>query len=246
MPQPTTPPPRPTTSRARNRVIAIFFILFVGLSVALSVRLRESRAIDALNHPTPTTQPGAPSTPPHTQPALLAATLRDLRLVTVRIDHLVTTSAASSSWRGGVLASVSANATTLFGVDLSRLADSDISVNPLTGAVSIRVPEPARIATEITTPADQQSTKVDVGWARLRDISGEYYLGLARARLHEAAREQLLSDDQRAQVRALSREQLARLVRALTPDHADADITFTPAGEVDGGAGVPPAVNVRP
>ena len=205
--------------------------LLVGLGVALDARIRDSAAKSALSAPLPGPR-GAiasetpPSPPP--QPGLLAATLRDLRLVTVRVEHQVSASAASESWRGDVQASVSAAAVTLFGVDLTALTEDDIRVNALTGRVRLRVTRPARIATEITTPASMQQTQVNVGWGRLRDVAGEYYLGLARARLHEAARAQALSPMQIAEVESLSREQVSRLVRAILGPGHDVEVEFRP------------------
>lgn len=148
-------------------------------------------------------------------PLVLAAALRELKLVTVRIDHHVVARAGTESWRGDVQAEVSGTATSFYGVDLSTLNAESISVGMLTGEILVRVPPPVRLATEIATPGEQLSSSVKVGWGRLRDVAGEFYLGQARARLHEAARSQALSAEQHEEVRTLSREQVSRLVSAI-------------------------------
>jgi hypothetical protein len=231
-----------TSRRSRGRkarwIVPLIFALLVGVSVAVSERVRGSRAqreartaIDAGGGIATGERGGALGRRGLNAP-MLAATLKDLRLVTVRIDHQVTATATTDSWRGDVQATVSAVATSLFGVDLSGLSEGDVWTNMLTGTLHVRVPAPERIATEIQTAAAEQSTKVEVGWGRLRDVAGEYYLGQARARLHEAARAQLLSNEQRSQVEALSREQLSRLVRALgsLEDGEMVDIEFVELG----------------
>ena len=227
-----------TSQRSRGRntrwIVPLIFAVLVGVSVAVSERVRGTRAKrepgTAINvgGAIATGERGGGPGGRGMSSSMLAATLKDLRLVTVRIDHSVTATATTDSWRGDVQATVSAVATSLFGVELSGLSEGDVQRNMLTGTVHVRVPAPERIATEIQTAAAEQSTKVEVGWGRLRDVAGEYYLGQARARLHEAARAQLLSSEQRSQVEALSREQLSRLVRALASleDGEMVDIEF--------------------
>lgn len=215
----------------RGSIVIVLLAALVGVGLVIDAKVRRSnaaedtrRALSAGSGGDPTdlgggdgirSAPGTGVEAPSLQPALLAATLRDLRLVTVRIDHTVVAQAGIESWRGDVRAEVSGNATSLYGVDLSLLKEGDIEIHALTGEVTVRVPAPARIATEISTPAAQLSSQVQVGWGRLRDVAGEYYLGVARSRLHEAAREQALSPEQREQVRSLSREQVGRLVSAI-------------------------------
>lgn len=221
--------------------------LLVGVSVAVSERMREQRILRGAHAKGSFGQNASENDSlrdekrRNVNAVMLAATLRDLRLVTVRMDHAVTATAVTESWRGDVQANVSAMATTLFGVDLSRLRDEDIRVNALTGTVTVRLPLPERIATEIQTPADEQAIDVRVGWARLRDVAGEYYLGQARARLHEAARAQLLSPSQRMEVERLTREQVAKLVRALGAGGIETGdevrVEFVDSERVIGGAG---------
>lgn len=207
----------------RTLLIVIVAAILAGLFTAIVSRTTDSAPRRALS-----AGPSSPSTPPAPRfpAAALATALRELKLVTVRIDHSVTALAADESWRGNVSATVTGNATTLFGVDLSKLEVVSSLGGPLGGEVSVRVPRPVRIATEITSPADDLGGDVRVGWGRFRGVSGEYYLGLARARLHEAAREQMLSKEQRERVEKMSLEQVEKLVRAVVGEDVDVRVDF--------------------
>lgn len=236
---------QPTSGRnarraySRGTIVIVLAALVVGAGLMIDTKLRQSHAQDASRRASSAdfasfgahnnaasgvgglwSQPGSGgqesrSVSRSPDPVLLAAALRDLKLVTVRIDHQVVARAGTESWRGDVRAEVTGTATSLYGVDLSALNAQSISVGALTGEVRVRVPPPMRLATEIATPGEQLTSSVQVGWGRLRDVAGEFYLGQARARLHEAARSQALSTEQREEVRILSREQVARLVSAI-------------------------------
>lgn len=178
-----------------------------------------------------TTDPAA-APPARPTPALVVSTLRQLKLVTVRLDSAVTSQVEDESWRGDVRARVSGTATTLYGIDLSQLDDSALRYGPISGTYTITLPPPERIATEIATPADDLRNEVRVGWGRLRDVSGEFHLGRARARLHDVAREQALSAEQWALVERLSKEQVAGLLRTLLDTDRPVTVEFRPAPDV--------------
>lgn len=213
----------------------------VGVPLALWLRAEQRRAVAAFTNLDATEQSADAGASAADQPralpspALVVSTLRQLKLVTVRLDSAVASQVEDESWRGDVSARVTATATTLYGVDLSALNDSALRYNPLSATYTITLPAPQRIATEIITGADDQRAEVVVGWGRLRDVAGEYYLGLARARLHETARDQALSPDQRALVERLSREQVAALLTALLETDRPIVVEFTPEPEPESG-----------
>lgn len=144
-----------------------------------------------------------------------ARLLRDMKIVTVEILAEVESLRTDDSWRGDVRARVVAPVRLLYGCDLTGVSESGpigLRRNLLTDGYTLRVPSPRRIATEI----DGQAARGDVtvGWARFRDLAGEYQLGLARSGLYEEARAMLLTHAQARQVEQTTREQLIALVRA--------------------------------
>lgn len=206
--------------------------VFAGLASFLT--WQQACALAAIDEPPP-----ADADPPTVAPRPLADTarlIRDLKLVTVEIRTTVDSRHTDQSWRGDVQATVSAPVRLLYGCDLSAVvADADSSSaawlrpNLLTGGYVLRVPRPERIAAEIDGRA--QHTDVRVGWARFRDLAGEYHLGQARAGLHEAARRIEPTAAQREQIERMTREQLTALLRALTGESRITIEFFDPPGD---------------
>ncbi len=196
-------------------LFALALALFAGL--ALMLRQQTIEAMRLAAEPLEDASPDAPA---------LAQTLRTLKLITVEIHTTVGTESGDASWRGDVLASVRAPVTLYYGVDLAGLSSDDLRRNPLTGGWTIRVPAPRRLATEVHGGHEQPQVKVS--GLRLRDVAGEYHLGLARVRLHERAGAMTLSFDDRQRLQRTTQEQLAALVRLLSGTTADVDVEFVP------------------
>ena len=154
----------------------------------------------------------------------VASLLRALKLVTVEITAPVKSDSVDRSWRGDVEASVTAPARLYYGVDMSRLAESGIGRDPLSGGWIVRVPEPRRLAVEVFS-TDEQPT-VRVGGTRFRDIAGEYHLGQARLKLYERAHELGLTREQAATIEEFSRQQIQTLVRALVGKEVSVRVEF--------------------
>lgn len=175
---------------------------------------------------------GAPAIVATPAPVQITRLLRTLKLVAVEIGTVVEATSTDESWRGDVAATISAPARLCFGVDLADERTS-LRINPLMPLTSpaarayiLTTPEPRLIAAEVLGPS---TSGVAVGWARLRDRAGEFHLGLARERLHEAARAAALRPDDRARVLQATREQLVALVRLFAGESASIEIEFLPA-----------------
>ncbi len=152
--------------------------------------------------------------------------VRTLKIVTVEIETSVTSATHHDSWRGDVAASVRAPVRYFYGTDLGDPA-ATVRRDALTGVYVFRLPPPRRLATQVYT--GQEQSDVDVGWGRLRDRAGEYYLGLARVGLADEAARAPLSSKDAAEVERLTREQLENLVRVIAGDEAVVDVRFDPA-----------------
>jgi hypothetical protein len=154
-----------------------------------------------------------------------------MKMVAVEIDTSATATREHESWRGDVSARVTVPVRLLFGTDLSRLRIDSVAVSPVAGSYIVRVPRPERLATEVD--GSQETVDVRVGWLRLRSMSGEYWLGQARVGLYEEARRLLLSPEDAAAVREVTRDQVASLVRKVT---GSAPLTVLFEDEGPGGA----------
>jgi hypothetical protein len=184
----------------------------------------------------PAASPGAQTT---IELPRVARVLRSLKLVTVEITTSIDAQSVDQSWRGDVLARVRAPVKLYYGVDLARLDEHAVRQNPLTGGIELRVPTPTRLAVEVF--GQNERTNVRVGGLRLRDVAGEYHLGLARAGLYERARALVLSDEQQRALEHTTREQVAALLRAIVGERALIRVDLTDAPErvdagVEGGA----------
>jgi hypothetical protein len=191
--------------RAVPVILALVLAVAVAGFVAGVLRSAE-RAITLGPAPAGAQTPPADAPPPALRVGEL---LKTLRLVTVQLDTTVSAQSADDSWRGRIEARVTAPARLHFGVDLAH-PDARVVVDPLTGGLTLAVPEPTLLAAEITGPA---APVVDVGWARLRDRGGEFHAGQARDKLHDAARRTPLSPVDAERVAAGARDQLVALAR---------------------------------
>lgn len=150
--------------------------------------------------------------------------VRAMRLVTVQVETTATSRRAHESWRGDVSASVRAPVLLHFGTDLSRMRVDAVSLSPITGACVVRVPPPERIAAEVD--GSDETTDVRVGWGRLRTRAGEYWLGQARRGLAAEARRLSLAPADAERVRAMTREQVASLVRRIVGPRVAVTVLF--------------------
>ena len=146
--------------------------------------------------------------------AEVARTIARMQLVTAEVQTTVEANATHDHWRGIASATVEAPVRLLYGVDLSQVDSASIGFSPATSSYVVRIPPPRRIATEVC--GGDEVFDVQVGWARLRSMAGEYYLGLARKSLYDRAREMALSPEDAAVVRRTTSEQVEQAVRKLT------------------------------
>jgi uncharacterized lipoprotein YmbA len=193
-----------------------FWVLALGLSGAIGVGVMlQLRNADVARLP----NAGNETTVPQVD---VARMLRTLQLVTVTIDTKIDSASTDESWRGDVSAMVSAPVRYFYAVDLSGLTSGSISREPVTGAMSIKVPPPKRLAVEVFSAG--ATSDVRVGGTRLRDVAGEYHLGLARAALHHRAREAVLTKADQERLEAITRSQIADLVRVMLGDGATVSV----------------------
>lgn len=179
---------------------------------------------------------------PADQVPALAQTLRALKLITIEINTTVATESTDASWRGDVMASVRAPVTLYYGVDLAGLSPADLSRSPLSGEWTIRLPAPRRLATEVRSGSEEPQVKVT--GLRLRDVAGEYHLGLARVRLHERAERMTLSPEDRSRLSRATQQQIEALVRVLTGTQSPVNVEFS-ISEIEHASPTNPAPDVR-
>lgn len=179
------------------------------LATALAFLLREQQQ-DALRQARMLAEQAEPA---RLSPGAVALALRSLELVTVTIDTSITIERGDEDWRGGAKATLTAPLRIRYGVDLSQLDASRVLPAPLDAGVVLRVPRPRRIALEVF--AQREAFDVSTTGLRLRTRAGEYYLGLARRDVHEAARRlKLLPRDQQI-VREMTQSQIESLARSI-------------------------------
>ncbi len=190
--------------------------VFAGLAAYMHVQQRnltsDTRAAALLN-----------SAAPPRPVAQVASALAAMKLVTVEIDTKVRVQRGETSWRGDVSAAVELPVRLSYGVDLSTLTSLHLGFSVLegrAGAYIVSIPPPERIATQIMT--ERVPPELNVGWLRLKSMSGEYYISQARKDAPRAAMDlELLPEDAR-RVEELTIAQVRALVRSLT--HPDADV----------------------
>jgi hypothetical protein len=189
--------------------VRVVTLLAVALAALLALLLREQQR-DALRQAQTLAEQAQPA---RLSPAAVALALRSLELVTVTIDTSITIERGDEDWRGGAKASLTAPLRLRYGVDLAQLDASRVLPTPLNAGVVLRVPRPRRISLEVF--AERETFDVSTTGLRLRSRAGEYYLGLARRDVHEAARRlKLLPRDQQV-VRDLTRAQVESLARSI-------------------------------
>ncbi len=194
--------------------------LFAGLTWFMSVQ--QARALRAAAVNDQLTPQGVPR-----PEAEIARAIRAARLVTIIFETNVTAQSGSPSWRGDVSATVRAPVRLLFGVDLSNFSEAAVKTDPFGSSYIVTLPRPTRIATEVLGAGE--SVRVSVGWLRLRSVSGEYHLGLARKGLYEAARGMTLRPADAELVESATREQVRDLVRAVAGERAVVEVRFSDA-----------------
>jgi hypothetical protein len=161
----------------------------------------------------------------HVRPlAEVAKTVARLQLVTTEVDTTVKTQMSNDSWRGLATATVEAPAKFLYGVDLSGVDVRSIGFSPASSSYFVKIPPPRRISTEVC--GDDETIKVQVGWARLRSRAGEYYLGLARKTLYAEARKMTLSPEDAQKVRETTLAQVEQAVRRFVGASAKVEVVF--------------------
>lgn len=188
--------------------------LLVGLVVALGLRLWETSTWphDSMESRREQADP---------RPVIqIAQVLRALKLITVEIHTSINSESLSESWRGDVRASVRVPVTYYYGIELENFSPDDLVHNSLSGGIVLRVPAPVRLATQIE--GEQALEGVRVSGLRLRDVGGEYHLGLARSRVYELARDARLTPGDEQMLSLISRQQIERLLRTLNIDLAAA------------------------
>lgn len=199
----------------------ILAVLAIGVFGALWVSMREAER-RALDNPAIRDQILADG---RVRPlADVARTVARLQLVTSEVQTTVKTQMSNDSWRGLATATVEAPARILYGVDLTGVESRNIGFSPATTSYLVRIPPPRRISTEVC--GDDETIKVQVGWARLRSRAGEYYLGLARKALYTKAREMTLSPEDVQKVRETTLTQVEKAVRQLVGKGAEVQVVF--------------------
>lgn len=197
-------------------LIALAAALGAGVMLLVRAADRAARAPIVI-------EPHGPSVAPTAVPDI-ARFLKTLKLVTVQVETTVDASSDDLSWRGDVRARVRAPVRLSYGCDLSDLGELAIVPRPFSGGVLVRVPEPTLIAAEVF--GNSTDAEVRVTGLRLRDVAGEYHLGMARAQINDRARALALTDPQRTTVRDMTARQLESIVRAIRRDAAPVEVEF--------------------
>src|SRR4051812_2070604 len=222
-PPPT--PPTPNRPRRRWRLGLFVSVLAICVMVALAAYLHQvqetilsqARAQAILDASKPT-RPLAEVT----------QAVRSMKLITVEIDTKVKVERGDVSWRGDVVASVESPVRLSYGTDLSTMDVDAVTFSSLMGghgSYIVKVPRPTRIATELFNQDD--SAAVRTGWLRLRSRAGEYYLSQARKDLPGEARDLVLLPEDAAKVEAVTKQQVAAMVKSIVGQDADIVVVFS-------------------
>lgn len=173
----------------------------------------------------PAQQTGPRQPPPQIADVHLA--VRAMQLVTVTLDTQVTVNAKDESWRGDVDATIKVPVRLFYGTDFSRARVESVKLGPLASAYLVRVPAPARIATEAYPELEE--SQVQTGWLRFRAVGGEYALGLARRSIGHEARRMLLREEDLEMIRDHTRQRVSALVKAIAGEDATVTVAFDDA-----------------
>ncbi len=165
--------------------------------------------------------------------AEVARAVASLKLVTVEIETTASVTVRDQSWRGDVSATVSAPVRLHYGTDLSGLASERIVAASPADHYTVTIPPPTRIATDVFS--EKETTKVEIGWLRLRSRAGEHALGQARKQLPAQARAMVLRPEDAELVAVKTVEQVEGLLRAILGDRARVSVRIEAAGPESGG-----------
>lgn len=214
------------TSTATHRRSPFLSALLISVAcfVALSLYLRNAQRI-AIGS---STQSLDSSISPPIPSEDVAAALVAMKLITVEIDTSVTVQRGDRNWRGSIQATVNVPVRLRYGTDLSRLTSKQIVFSPIaedrSGLLVIEIPKPTLLGTEIF--AENEHVEVDAAGLRFRSMSGEYYLGLARRDVAEAARALKLTAADAEKVEAMTRQQMNALVSRIAGDTVHVIVRF--------------------
>jgi hypothetical protein len=214
------PVPVAEPRRARFGLGALLFggTLFVGLAVLL--KNQQGEVLSTSRIATQLDDEGK------LRPlAEVVETTRALKLVTLTIDSRVRTKVRDERWRGTASAVVEAPVRYVYGVDLAGLDPDAIRLGKILGIYEITIPHPTRIATEVDSSHPVEEL-VEVSGTRFKSVAGEYYLGLARKELYDAARKSTLPRETLDEIDTKTREQVETLVRRFVGPSAEVRVRF--------------------
>lgn len=222
-------PSGPLRRRRRGTLFVWAAALSLFATLAVVLRWQEQRAIRdfAVERDSAAPVAAAPiSVGQDLEPFELNAVrlVRSLKLVTVEAEATASASRFDQNWRGRAEARVSAPVRHLYGVDLTNLRDDAISTGEILGTLSLRLPTPERIASEVDF--DELRERVDVGGWRFRSGIGAQLLNQARLGVGRAAPEATLSLEQQQEIRAQTRERVRELVTKLLRGHRIVIVRF--------------------
>lgn len=164
-------------------------------------------------------------------PADVAASLRVMKLITVQVTTSVRVEKkVESMLLGDAAVAVQTPVVVSYGTDLASLADDGVRLETAGDKTILRVtvPRPTRQAVEVF--ADAQTTTVNRSWRRFVWWSPDDEVNAAKAQIPLEARALELLPTDRAKIEADTREQVRRLVQAITGTRSDVIVDFTPEG----------------
>ena len=210
--------PIPRRSRSRFLIggVVVFAICAVG------IRLYETHSLSRIEHAC------ALDGDSQVRTAEVLRAVRSLKIITCEIDTQVRVDRGDENWRGVVRASVTTPVRMRYGVDLEQLDATTIAYSSISesrsGLIVLRVSYPELLATEVFSA--QETIDVSTEGLRLRNIGGEYYLGLARRDVPDAARQMKLRPADEAKVRAITADQIKALVSKIIGDDVAVIVRF--------------------
>lgn len=160
-------------------------------------------------------------------PADVAARLRVMKLITVQITTSVRVEKkVESMLLGDATVAVQTPVVVSYGTDLSSLAEDGVRIDKQgeRAIIRVRVPQPARMAVEVF--ADAQQTTINKSWRRFVWWSADDEVNAAKAQIPLEARALELLPTDRAKVEEDTRQQLSRLIEAITGFDADVIVEF--------------------
>ncbi len=225
-PAKSAPPPSPQTAsepkppRGPERWLpaAVGAVLFIAIAAILYVQQDRSLSDSLLG----SQLDGTGALRPLSE---VIEVTRALKLVTVVVDSRVRAEMSAESWRGNVSAVVEAPVRYVYGVDLSDLQPDAFHTGQVLGAYDIVIPPPTLIAVEVdgSNPVDEV---VEVSGTRFRSRAGEYYLGLARKKIYDQARTNVLPPERLKEMRETTKEQVEDLVSRFVGSRAYIHVRF--------------------